>query len=249
MQMKLVGGLCCVGVLAGTASAQFQTIDDFNDGNFDGWSLVDPTGAGAADASSGALRLLSLAPLPPALGFGAVLDASTGDPSYSNGVYRTTVTLGNEFNTGGIGARFSLNQGLNFYYAFLGHDALGGGLALASVSGGGASLLDGILLPDLDLGETWNLEFGLQGDQMTLSAWQVGEPYPGTLIHHADAGFPLGAVGVVGGVSLIAPGDATVDVSFDDFQYAVPAPASGLALLLGLGARRPRRLTGLPAAH
>lgn len=240
MKLASVAALAAPGIAACAATAQFTLIDDFNDGDFDGWSMVDPTGAGTADASGGSLRLQSLVPLPAASGFGTVLDASTVDPSFANGVYRATASIGNDFNSAGIGARFSINQGLNFYYGFLTHDAFGGSLALGLVSQGGAVLLDAVPLPGFDLGETWNLELGLLGDHLSVSAWPVGDAYPGVMIDHTDGSLAVGAVGLVGGVSITAPDNHLVDVSFDDFQYAVPAPASAVLLAIGLAGRRRR---------
>lgn len=226
--------------LAARASAQFSLLDDFNDGNFNGWTVVDPTGgAGSVSAATNALRASSLVPLPPGAGFGAIYNASTVDPSFSNGVYRATIRINQDFNTGGIAAR--LDNNLNFYYAFVNHDATGGGLVLNRVVNGVGQFIGGVNLPALDVGETWNLEFSVLGGQLKASAWPVGDAYPGSLLVVHDLAYTIGATGLVAARIDTNPTAGLVDIVADDFQYNVPAPATAPLLLAGLMVLRRRR--------
>jgi hypothetical protein len=86
--------MACLAGLASNAIAQTILIDDFNDGNDDGWLRVDDSagvaGPGIFDASTGQYNLMTTGFAP---GFAVVSSYwdSSSDPLYSNGYLRAKV--------------------------------------------------------------------------------------------------------------------------------------------------------------
>ena len=77
-----------------------RLIDDFNDGNDDGWTHIDTTGdfgPGIFDASSGSYNFMStkIVPMGSVGGLNSTWDASS-DPFYSDGFMRATVRANND---------------------------------------------------------------------------------------------------------------------------------------------------------
>ncbi len=76
-------------VLALTAGARADLLDDFNDGNDDGWTrftVPDPLPGAMWDASTGVYRLSAPGPNPPGSAVISILDI-TADPFFSNGFW------------------------------------------------------------------------------------------------------------------------------------------------------------------
>ena len=114
-----------VTALAAQASAQTILIDDFNDGNDDGWSHIDSTGGrsygpGTFDASSGAYHLEGAGLINdgvPGGGFLASIWDQSSDPIYSDGFLRATIRAETEGSTAALVLRNSgsLQTGFNSY--------------------------------------------------------------------------------------------------------------------------------------
>ena len=95
--------LCVVAAVSLAAPAQADLIDDFNDGNDDGWSHFDglqgtPWGPTIYDARSGQYALSSTQPLPPLeqlVPTASFWTDSIEDPSFSSGFLTTMIRADN----------------------------------------------------------------------------------------------------------------------------------------------------------
>lgn len=176
--------LAAATVLAAGGSAFL--IDNFDDGDADGWDQNDFTGVGIYDASSGAYVIESGIPI-------AVDDPSVGTieshwlrsleiPRFANGTVRGTIRA----NTDGTTLGFLLrdNEDTESDYGFYGSTSFGTFYIERFEFGAHPEAPQTIIaIADPDdfpfvAGVTYNLEGSVVGHQITLKAWPVGEEEP-----------------------------------------------------------------------
>lgn len=230
--------------LAATAGAQWVLIDDFNDGNDEGWTHHDllagtPWGPTNYDASSFEYHISSTASIPVQPEYvytGAYWTESAGNPVYSEGFLRTMVRSDNPATHMASVVRWDAEI-LNGY-AF-GCDYRDNAVAILRFDGGVASIIDDALFV-LDVGRNYILEGGAVGPNLSLKIWAQGDPVPpNPQVTAPDATYAVGAFGLY--VTTLPDGPAgQLSGRFDDV-YFVPEPASLVMLVLsGLMVARPR---------
>jgi hypothetical protein len=176
-------------------------IDNFNDGNDDGWFHIDeiadqPFGPAIFDASSGEYRLGSTGLItdPGELRTSdmASLWAPSSDPVYSNGFLRTRfrVTGNSTSTTFAMRASPDINGDWS-WYAFgavssdrgfpLPRGANPGGVVFFEKIEPGGETYERRFYPPVDvphLNEDRMLEAGVVGDRITMKWWRAGDPEP-----------------------------------------------------------------------
>ena len=225
---------CLLVCLTESCLAQTFLIDDFNDGNDDGWTTVNTNqlaswGPGLLDATSGAYQFSTPGSVPltaPARGvMYAVWDQSI-DTLYSDGLIRTKVRV-DEFDSGAsIFFRFTgdLITGVNLY-AFTGFGGRGFGFDRFE---GGAETRD-LNVPDIvmGLGEEWWMEAGAVGDQLAMKVWLDGEPEPVLpQLVFTDAALSSGSIALNANLNFGTDTEGPVNSTFDDV-YFTPYGAEG----------------------
>jgi hypothetical protein len=228
--MCLVVGvvLVCWG---GSSSHAQILIDDFNDGNDEGWQRVDTTtgdawGPGTFDASSGSYQLEGASAVPTGER-GELISFYEGstDPAFTDGYLRTTLSTDNN----------------TLVFLLMRSDA-------ATFTGYlfGASASDGVFfwnkfknytfiegdewLPDTPfaVGQEWVLEAGTVGNQLSMKAWRLGElePPDPQWTHIDDSSRPLTEGQFAVGASRFPPlPPETLNATFDDIFFRVPEPS------------------------
>jgi protocatechuate 3,4-dioxygenase beta subunit len=225
-------GLFLVVALAPQAYSQTILIDDFDDGNADGWSIIDttigePWGPGTFDASSGAYHFEGggLAQAGGDSGLAIVWDESS-DPTFRDGFVRAKVRSETLGGTAGILLRYSPDN----LYAFFGTTANNG------IPGNGAFLYNkGVngrqaewrQLPGnfrFGVNEDWYIEAGAVGNQLSMKVWRVGEPEPESpQLTLTDSAHGTGQFGVYSNIHASPfPGPARVSATFDDIYFRFP---------------------------
>jgi len=233
-------------------------IDDFNDGNDDGWQRIDtttgqPWGPGTFDASSGSYHLEGAGDVPTGeQGILVSVYEASADPAFNDGHLRTTLRTDNDtllylvmradpatFTAYVFGA--SAETGRFFWNKLVNNMIVEEGLTIEPN-------------PPFAVGQDWVLEAGTVGDQLSMKAWKLGDPEP-TLPQwtHVDSTISEGQFGVGANHWATQP-PSTVDATFDDIMFRVPEPAScalaGLACAGLLGCvRRRKRGSRLPRPH
>ena len=200
-------------------------IDDFADGNDDGWIHAPRTG-GAVDfgVQAGAYRLQSVGAVTGPNGVTSYWEDSF-DPKYANGYLRATVRSNNPSSNPLLLMRIgdtNLSETRKFY-AFLGEPDVPFGPRIAILEfGSGPPAVLAEAPVDFTSGEDWIMEAGTVGDQLSFKVWRVSDTEPATpqlMVTddtHASGGFALD-VGVAPGVT-VEPLDGT----FDDIFFTVP---------------------------
>ncbi len=175
--------------LATAANAPTILIDNFNDGNDDGWLREDFTlgalwGPSIFDASTGAYHLKQsgfVPPNDPNVGtIDSTLAVSENNNFYANGYFRGTVRAAEPGTTCGLIMRADDEGGTDngFYYSssfgafYIEHfdfSQPAPQTILAMTPPGQVPFRPG---------ETWNIEGGAVGHRLTLKAWRVGTPEP-----------------------------------------------------------------------
>ena len=128
MKRAMGFGILVAAALAMPASAETILIDDFNDGNDDGWDHLDfiadqPFGPARYDASSGEYRMASAGLVTDLEGVRnstiATLWAASSDPLYSNGLLRTRFRITRDATSFALGMRINANRNGEFtFYSF-----------------------------------------------------------------------------------------------------------------------------------
>ena len=121
---KIAPMLCAVAAVSLAAPVQAGLIDNFNDGNDDGWSHFDglqgtPWGPTIYDASSGQYALSSTQPLPPLAQLvptGSFWTDSIEDPSFSSGFLTTMIRADNAATNLASAMRFDLVNGNGYVF-------------------------------------------------------------------------------------------------------------------------------------
>jgi hypothetical protein len=251
---------------ASAANAELTLLDDFNDGNDDGWVRVDDAntgkswGPGIFDASSGAYRLSTTGPVPladpaqfptgdPAVfdfansGFmGSIWTPSLVDRRYDNGIIRAKFRTGN---VGTIADIFVRTASPEEYYTF---SAPGPFEFFNFVRGEGGEITRLEVMPGVVFtpGEDWWSEVRYVGDTFEWTVWKDGQPRPlAPQLVIQDSTYSSGFMGVSAAVytnNIAAP--MPTDVTFDDVSFMhVPEPSSSAlgisaACACGAGCRR-----------
>jgi hypothetical protein len=257
-------------VVADHLHGQTKLIDDFGDGNDDGWIRVDllkPFGLGEAvfDASSNKYVISSaddVVPLPEGCtGAGSFWQPSaTGHRDthrYSNGTLRTTLRFDNDISNGFVALRgdvgtvslydFAANNSVDIIYI----DRLENGVSVT----GGAGLVSAPF--DLITDQEYVMEATAVGPHLSMKIWPVGDEEPAQpQISIVDHTLALGSVGVTSYYCTGFDGDV-LSTSFDDITFtpgnsafgadaaivAIPEPTGFLAMLIGIaGLGMSRRL-------
>ena len=254
--------LVAISSFSFSASAETLLIDDFNDGNDDGWIQSDippfplPWGPGIADASNGAYRLQSTGVVP-ADQFFAVASywQDSADPTFSNGFVRATVTAENGGTTPGVLMRFDPSGGFGYVFGLEAPDADGptaGDFFIVAPNATQAPRIETFFVPEFpapSIGEDWIIEAGAVGDQITMKVWPASEVEPEQpQLTWTDSTHSTGHLGVSVGrdpLSLFEPWQ--LDGTFDDISFTHGFPP-GIIGNPGLGGRIPPGLAdGLPS--
>jgi hypothetical protein len=162
---------------------------------------------------------------------------SLADPIlFANGIYRSTLRIDSPAT--GTSTIIRGNPVTFSAYVFYA-SAASGEFGIARYENG--SEVRNEIVPNLTygLGESWNLVGTAIGNQLSLTAWKVGDPEPLTpQLTITDNVFAAGAVGLGAGlVSGATWGEGiSIDVTRDDFSFSplpVPEPST-LGLLWGV---------------
>ena len=167
------------------ASAESILVDNFNDGNDDGWTRMDsnvgrPWGPGKHDASSGAYRLMTAGNVPgnaPGRGFLLSFWNRSSAPEFSNGFLRTKVRIDTTDGVGAILFRYSGDLAKGFDgYAFIG--IAESGFFINRIESTNVTLAMRVPGVVMHVGEEWWMKGGAVGDEISMKVWRVGEPEP-----------------------------------------------------------------------
>ena len=244
--VQVARSLGCVIVfvsLWATASAGSILVDDFNDGDDDGWTRTDsndgqPWGPGIFDASSAAYQLMTTGVVPsdaPGRGFLASFWDESSDPIYSNGFVRAKVQVNTLRGVGAILFRYSgdLTSGFDGY-AFVG--LAGSGFVFNRIESTSLSRVVEVPGEIMGVGEEWWMEGGAVGDQISMKVWRVGEPEPTVpQLTLTDSSFTDGVFGVDANMEFGDPTAGIVNTIFDNvFFTPIPEPSSLLLALSGV---------------
>jgi hypothetical protein len=236
-----------VAALATHAVAQPILIDDFNDGNADGWTTVDFSaeesyGPGTFDASSRAYHLEGADVIPVGMGgsLASIWDQSS-DPMYSNGFVRAKIRAETMGTIASVGFRASGSVLTNFnVYLFYGSTGPNPGFFFNRIEMGDGIVEVRQLDPNLTFGvdEDWYIEAGGVGDQLSMKVWRVGDPEPDSpQLMFTDSNFSTGTFAIQTNVDQSFPDPARISATFDDIYFTpIPEPSTGIMLLLGMAA-------------
>ena len=162
-------------------------VDDFDDGDSEGWEETDFTGGrGSFDASSGAYVLRTTEPIPvDDLSVGTLdadWEASEDQPRFANGTLRGTIRANTDGTTVGFLLRDSHETESD--YGFYGSASFGTfyieHFSLTDSPDAPQTILamaDPRRFP-FEAGKTYNLEATAIGPVLTLTAWEVGQRKP-----------------------------------------------------------------------
>jgi hypothetical protein len=214
-------------------------IDDFDDGNDDGWThyvMPDddaPWGPGIFDASSGEynLKTTNEVTVGTAGGIVSIWDASA-DPLYSEGYLRATVRC----ESGGTNAALWLRAepAVEGGGAYLFTTTIFGGLIAFDCTDTSCRLLRESQV-GFTRGEDWILEVGAVGNLLSAKIWRAGEAEPDKpQLEFRDGTYSTGQFGVDSFIGSNWQQREHASAFFDDI-YFTPIPEPSSALLIGLG--------------
>ena len=260
--------------LALSGRAETIVIDDFNDGNDDGWIHVDllgeqPGGPGIYDVSSGEYNIRSTDVVPAEV-FGPIasLWAGSADPAFSDGVLRATLRTNSAGAATNLLMRFGMAQsgaGAGGYSLSMGTPSVVGtplesDFAFVVIQGNEAVRFVPFDIPGVTVntGENWIVEMGAIGDQISLKAWpEAGSEPEAPQIVVTDSTYSTGmfGIGAFRDPNFLSE-DWETNGTFDDISFTLGFPPGihGNPGLVnpGLGGNLPPGLAdGLPgqSAH
>ncbi len=216
-------GVAAAGFLGGAAFGQRILIDDFSDGNDDGWihfDFLEEYGPGIFDAESGEYYLASPVPLPPDFP-GLLLSVwhkSLVDPYYAEAFWRSAIRANTENSAPALGMRFDTEAGRG--YGFVADPSFGGFAILRCDGFPDCPILD-TLDPEqfpFRLNEDWIIEAGAVGDELSLKVWRKDDPEPDDpQLTVVDATYSEGALAV--GVVHMPGVESRLSGTFDDIYF------------------------------
>lgn len=225
-------GLTAVGALTLPVSVQGDLLDDFSDGDDDGWGrfTLPPDLPGASwDASTGVYRL-SVENGAPAGGSVASFLDITNDPSFSSGYWWATVVRETENSTSHLFMRGELAT-VNAYAFGWYPDT---GLLIQRIDGGSSTVLASDDSFVQDVGTEYILEAGAfaaesGANDLELRMWPLGDDRPALpQLEATDSMYSSGANGIVAQ----AFSDGDLSATFDDVSF-VPEPTTLALVVLG----------------
>ena len=209
-------------------------IDNFDDGDLDGWNVIDTTvgqsfGPADINANDGELAFRSGGVVPRGAfsDMFAVWDGAS-DTQYSEGHLRANVraeTLGSF-----AYLYFRVSDDLESGYLFGATTHLGGRFGFNKVLGNQV-VSDRAIDPSLSFGvnEWWTIEAGAIGDELSMKVWPTGDPEPEEpQLVFRDRSFETGTI-AIGGIRHVSPPPAPdfVSVTFDDISFTPYIPLIG----------------------
>jgi protocatechuate 3,4-dioxygenase beta subunit len=228
------------GFLPRTTSLDRILIDDFNDGDADGWTKIDmtegqPYGPGTYDASSGAFHLEGGGLVQEGdISILAALWDESSDPIFSDGFVRAKVRCEALGGTVEIALRVSANPetGYNFY-SFFGTTAFGGRFFYNKIVNNQTVEIQ--KLPanfSFGVDEDWYIEAGAVGDQVSMKVWRVGDPEPEfPQLAFIDGTLRTGQFGIISNILVYpSPESTRVSGTFDDIYFSFPEHADVLTV-------------------
>lgn len=235
-RLKLVCTSALLVLSVQIAVAETILIDDFSDGNSDGWTSLDtafaqPWGPAIAEVNGKNEYLLASRRLVPAGFFGLVgstWDQGLSDPLYSNGVYRARVRVEGDNTRAGISMRATgtLATGLNAYNFAIQPSRLSGFIRIARLENT-VHVDDVALNLSIPMHEDLYLEAAAIGDQLSFKVWPVAEAEPELpQLTWTDSTYEVGTVAVYAfretrqGGGFVFGGD--VSATFDDLTFTTP---------------------------
>ena len=220
----IVAVLCPIGASNGDTIL----IDDFNDGNDDGWTPSDFTETpcdvcpATFDASLLEYNIFSCCEVSAGVGGLVSLWDASLDPFYSEGFVRARVRANTQGTSLTLRMRGSTGTGYDFVLSTNVHE-----FGIVRVNPG-PDLVLGIIGPEIaspEPGETWFMEAGAIGDQLTLKVWLDGTLQPDCpQLEVTDSSYSVGQLAVTGSIPSTNV-DAQIDVTFDDIFFIAPPPA------------------------
>ncbi|MEP0846956.1 MAG: hypothetical protein HRF50_09070 [Phycisphaerae bacterium] len=223
--LGILAGVLALPAFAGTGTL----IDDFDDGDLEGWVFEDRTTGqeGAASVLNGMVQMTTPAPVDGAL-FLAFADSFL-TPTYDDGTVTCTLRCDAIGTTAGF---FLRSDGVNSsYLAFLATDEKGdGGLIYNRFEDGVLTGLEE--MPNaFAVGQAWRLSAAAVGATIELKAWPDGESEPpDAQLVITDTTFSTGGFGIftsrlVNSGNPLQPLDASFDNVF--FRQACPGDLNG----------------------
>lgn len=239
----------CVG-----ASADAVLIDNFDDGNDNGWSHIDnttgnPWGPGIFDASSGSYTLATTGTLSEAHTLHDTFFsewAGSSDPQFANGFLRAKMRA----NAEGTSLFLILRRSGGGGYAF-GGATNQNAFFISRVDNAVNVPLQELNPPPSPIiaGEDWIVEAGAVGSQLSLKVWRDGQMEPAApQLTVIDLTYSGGTFLVGARRDSPFPGTSRVSATFDDIVFTVPEPSSWLLLMMTFAVsliRARKRRTGL----
>lgn len=232
---------CC---LAGMTDAQTPIlIDDFNDGNDDGWTPLDtldppPKGGGPGifDASSFEYNLASTGPVEPGgAGVTSIWDGSAA-PQFNNGFLRAKVRAETENTFADLEMR---GDPVNFSLYIFGGSAASGDFSIFAFDpvAGGRTVAELVDPPvPFSAGVDWIFEAGTVGDQLSFKFWRDGDPEPtAPQLTATDSSYPSGLFGVGNSAAGDAMEPGIISSFYDDVFFTVPEPSTFALFTLAMG--------------
>src|SRR3990172_5161733 len=216
----------CFLSLAVAGNVEAVLIDNFNDGNDDGWSHIDnttgsPWGPGIFDANSGSYTLATsgIVAEDPFFISDTLGSQWTGSsaPQFSNGFFRAKMranTEGTSFflilrKTGGSGYAFGGATNRNTFYISRVDDAVN--IPLQEL---------GPPPSPITAGEDWIVEAGAVGSQLSLKVWRDGEMVPtAPQLAVIDPTYSSGMFVVSARKDWAFQGTVQVSATFDDIVF------------------------------
>lgn len=222
--------------------AETFLIDDFNDGNDEGWTHFDvlDMGGGPAifdvlpegDPGNFVYNIRSTGPVPPIDGSNWALavwdwDNSLSDSTYSNGLLRATIRNNVDESDVALGMRVAEDSG---YYFILSNYFSEPRINMGKVSDGVFSYISTLPNPRFPVENKFtdfNVEAGVVDNQLSMKAWPVGAPEPTAPQYVVTDPTPLlnGSIGLITWAASPVASPVPVNATFDDIYFTPVSPA------------------------